>query len=513
MFIRKKKNQSGSISVQILKKERGKSILIETIGCSNDFNQIKKLEQKANDRIDELLPQQCFDFTYSQEDQIITQYFNSEPNIQVYTIGPELILGKIFDTIGFNVIQEELFRHIVLARLVYPVSKLKTTDYLLHYNRINIDVEQIYRFLDRFYKKYKSEVERIVYEHTKKILQGKISMVFYDMTTLYFEAENEDDLRKIGFSKDGKFQCPQIMLGLLVGENGLPIGYDVFEGNKFEGHTLMPIIEQIQKKYGFPKPIVIADSGLLSKDNLDKLSEQKYEFILGARIKNETEKIKKEILEKSKDLINEESIVIIKPDGLRLIINYSDQRAKKDAYNREKGLKKLRQQVSSGKLTKESINNRGYNKFLQLDNEVNVSIDETKINEDKKWDGLKGYITNSNLSPKDIISNYKHLWQIEKAFRISKTDLRIRPVYHRKRDRIEAHLCIAFVAYAVYKELERLLINHKVRLSPAKAIELTKTIYQLEFLLPESNKTKKILANLLENQKLLLKICNSLPFG
>lgn len=126
-------------------------------------------------------------------------------------------------------------------------------------------------------------MERITYNHTRKVLKT-ISVVFYDMTTLYFEAEDEDDLRKIGFSKDGKFQKPQIMLGLLVGEGGFPIGYDIFKGNTSEGKTLMPVLQAIQKKYQFGKPIVVADAALLSKDNLETLAEKNYTFIIGGRI-------------------------------------------------------------------------------------------------------------------------------------------------------------------------------------------------------------------------------------
>ena len=149
----------------------------------------------------------------------------------------------------FNEIKNTLFRHITIARLAYPASKLKTVDYLYRYLGIDISEDKIYRFLDELNKTYKEKVEKIAYQNTKKHLGGTISVVFYDMTTLYFEAEDEDDLRKIGFSKDGKFQCPQIMLGLLVGKNGYPIGYDIFEGNTFEGHTLIPILEKIQKVY------------------------------------------------------------------------------------------------------------------------------------------------------------------------------------------------------------------------------------------------------------------------
>jgi len=504
MYIRAKKNKSGSVSIQIIQKNKGKYKVIESIGVAYNVKDKEYLENKARHRINDLEIQTSIPLL-SKKDNIILDFLSQEQSPVVRKIGPELVLGKIFNKIGLNEINEELFKYVTLARLTYPVSKLKTTEYLLQHQNIEIDVDKIYRFLDRFHKKYKTKVEDIVYKHSKKVL-GKINIVFYDMTTLYFEAENEDDLRKIEFSKDGKFQCPQIMLGLLVGEEGYPISYNIYEGNTFEGHTIIPIIRQTQKRYNLPNPTVIADSGLLSKKNLESLSELQYEFILGARIKNETELLKKEILEKSENLEDKENFIITKPKGLRLVISYSNKRAKKDKYNREKGLTRLKQRIKSGKMTKEQINNRGYNKFLILNNEVTVSLDESKVLKDEKWDGLKGYITNhAKLTAEEVIANYNHLWKIEKAFRISKSDLRIRPVFHRKRDRIEAHICIAFCAYAIYKELERQLKINKTGVSPAKAIELTKTIFEISFYLPDSGEKKKIFNHLSDLQKTLLR--------
>jgi transposase len=268
--------------------------------------------------------------------------------------------------------------------------------------------------------------------------------VFYDVTTIYFEIDDEDELRKTGFSKEGKHQNPQIVLGLLVSRNGYPLAYEIFEGNKFEGHTMLPILDAFKQKYSLERLIIIADSGLLSRSNIEELQSKNYEFILGARIKNESNIIKEKIL--GLRLENGQS-ALIKKGNLNLIIAYSDNRAKKDSHNREKGLSKLEKQIRIGHLTKSNINNRGYNKFLKMDGEIKVTIDKSKLNEDKAWDGLKGYITNTNLAKDEIIENYQHLWQIEKAFRISKTDLKIRPIYHRLQRRIEAHICISFVAY------------------------------------------------------------------
>ena len=328
-------------------------------------------------------------------------------------------------------------------------------------------------------------MQQISYRHTLKVLNNNISIVFYDVTTLYFEIENEDELRKTGFSKEGKHQHPQIVLGLLVSVDGYPLAYDIFEGNKFEGHTMMPMISTFKEKYNLGQLVVIADSGLLSSDNITELQTKGYEYILGARIKNDSLQIKQQVM--AMTFKNGQSHIIRKDKQTRLIISYSEARAKKDRANRARGLQKLEKQIRTGKLTKANINNKGYNKYLKLEGELKISIDKKKYEQDAHWDGLKGYITNTRLSKEEIIDNYNHLWKIEKAFRITKTDLKIRPVYHQIQRRIEAHICIAFVAYKVYKELERKLKQLNSKLSPEKAIEIAKTIYSIKGIKPISN--------------------------
>ncbi|MEM9934094.1 MAG: IS1634 family transposase [Bacteroidota bacterium] len=174
---------------------------------------------------------------------------------------------------------------------------------------------------------------------------------------------------------------------------------------------------------------------------------------------------------------------------MNLVISYSSKRAGKDEYNRQRGLKRLKKSMGKGKMTKAHLNNRGYNKFLKMDGELKISLDEQKIVQDKKWDGLKGYLTNCDLSSQEVMASYQQLWQIEKAFRISKTDLKIRPVFHYRKRRIEAHICICFCAYKLYKELERRLREAGSMISPTRAIEAVSTIYGIEMTLPKSKKT------------------------
>lgn len=501
MFVRKKINKSGVVSIQLIQKVKGKSKLVKTIGSSLDPKQIEQLFLRAKDEVERYGGQQVLDFTEHDDALFLLRVKESIEQIQL--IGPELILGKLYDEIGFNRIKEKEFRHLVITRIIYPGSKLRMVDYVQRHTGVHLEIDKVYRFMDKLSSRYKQQVEQISFAHTKALLGEQINVVFYDVTTLYFEASDEDDLRRTGFSKDGKHQHPQILLGLLVSQGGYPLAYEIFEGNKFEGHTMLPVFNEFRKRYKIKKLIMVADAGLLSNENIQQLKLLNQEFIIGARLKNEPKLLQEKIL--SQHIGNGKSICIDKTDDTKLIVSYSETRAKKDKANRAKGLKKLERAIAKGKLTKHHINNRGYNKYLKLEGEISIKIDYKKYRHDAKWDGLKGYLTNTSLNNNEVIENYKHLWQIEKAFRISKTDLKIRPVYHYRKHRIQAHICVAFCAYKLYKELERRLQQHPQKLSPEKAIEIIKSIYAINLILPQSKNKTTLLLDKTDEQKNLLK--------
>ena len=485
LFVRTKRNKTGTISVQVIDKSSGRYKVVKTIGCSADPHAINQLYQQGLDYIDKCLGQRGLEFTPESDQMFYRQVINSITAHKL--IGPELILNSIFNHIGFNQIEDELFMHLVISRLTYPRSKLKTVEYLKRYFGVNYDVYKVYRYMDELHNNYQNLIEQISYQHSKQVLGGNISIVFYDVTTIYFEAEKEDELRITGFSKDGKHQNPQIVLGLLVSMEGYPMAYQIYEGNKFEGHTLIPVLDAFRETYQLNNLIVVADAGLMSKDNVEDICKRGFQYILGARLKSLNEQLCHDILNLSLEDGQEQAIKV--DDQTRLIISYSSKRARKDAYNRNRGLKKLERALASGKLTKKHINNRGYNKYLAISGEVNVHIDYEKFHHDAKWDGLKGYMTNTKLKVTDVVGHYKHLWSIEKAFRISKTDLRIRPVYHRLNQRIKAHITISFCAYKVYKELERQLKQRNANQSAARVIEVLNSIFAIEIRLPNSQQT------------------------
>ncbi len=502
------------VSVQVISKHTGQYQVIRSFGVGRTEQELVRLEECARTFI---VQQEGFvGELFAEEDEVrLEDFLSTINNSEIQVIGPELIFGRLYDKIGYGTINNDMFRHLVVSRLFSPGSKLKTIDYLERYQGITYSSDKIYRFLDKLSRKVdyleshratnksgtdiKTMVERITFDHTKQVLRGKITVAFYDMTTLYFEASDEDDLRKTGFSKDGKHQCPQIFLGLLVAGGGNPIGYEIFEGNIFEGHTFIPVLENVEKKYSLGKPIIVADAGLLSDDNRKLLEGSGYQYILGARVKNSKDVLKEKIL--SFKLQNDQIATIKQEDGTRLIVAMSDKRAIKDKHNRQKGLERLQKRIQSGKLTKSCINNRGYNKYLKLEGEIKISIDDKKFLADAAWDGIKGYVTNTKLSAKKVIENYANLWYIERAFRMNKTDLRIRPIYHHLRNRIEGHICICFTAYTVLLEMERMLKYKKSEITVKRAQELTKTMYQLVYRLPKSKFAKTKILGMDDEQR------------
>jgi transposase len=502
MFIRKNKNRSGSISIQIVQKVNRRNVIVKTIGVAKSKREEELLSLLAKQYISSQLGLQSLFVEH--DDLVVENFVQQITNDHFQCVGPELILGKIYEKMGLpNSGSCELLKHLVLCRLVSPGSKLHTVEYLRKHCNQNLSVYSIYRYLDTFDSSIQPEVETAIFNYTKNLLGGNIGVVFYDMTTLYFETSESDDYRVPGFNKDGKHQHPQIMIGLLVSSSGLPVGYQIFEGNTAETSTLIPVLEQFAKRFGIEKPVVVADAALLSKTNQQALHDGGYQFILGGRLKNESQQIKREILKLN---IQEGKAVALQSPFGRIVIGYSSKRAKKDYHNRQKGLKRLEEKVRSGKLNKAHINNRGYNKYLKIEGTARVSIDYNLYQEEAVWDGLKGYVTNTLLEPQEVIQHYSQLWQIEKAFRISKTDLRIRPIYHRIKHRIEAHICLCFAAYAIYKELERILKEQNVGMSVEKAIEEIKQIRKLSYVLPNSREQKAQILKPTELQEQLLKM-------
>jgi transposase len=491
MFVKKKRNRSGTTSVVV--SEKCNQIYKEhiTIGISSDELEIKQLVEQGKQWISDykrkFFPELDFfgEEKQSQADEkyLVLQFLNQVENILLN--GTELILDRVFNQVGFHQIKDDIFRKLVHARLSYPGSKSATVEYLKNHFDEDVHLSRIYRYLDKLNHSQQDKIQDISVLHTQQLLGGQIGVMFYDVTTLYFETDQEDELRKTGFSKEGRHSNPQIILGLLVSIDGYPLAYCIHEGNKYEGHTMLPIVKEFVKKYQLSDFVVVADSGLMTEKNLLEMETNGYQYIIGAKIKSETISVKQWIISQPK--IDRQMVELEKENGRRLLVGYTEERAKKDAYNRQKGVKRLEKIYKRGSLTKEHINKRGYNKFLKIEQDITVSINYDKIAEDAQWDGLKGYLTNTELTMEQVYTAYHNLWNVERAFRISKSKIEIRPMFHFTRKRIEAHICICFVALKVYKELERILKGTQINMSVDKVLNMAKTITTIQIRMPLNN--------------------------
>ncbi len=493
MYVRKKKYASGNIGIIVVEKREGKMKELATIGIARQDHEIDALVAKANEWIDREKHRRHprLDLFGEGEAQCETELLMAEQMLScisnITIDGADMILDRVFDNVGFNRIEDDIFRRLVKARLSYPASKAATVEYLKNHFDEDVSLSKIYRYLDKLSDSQHKIVQDISVEHTRKVLGGNIGVLFYDVTTLYFEADHEDDLRKTGFSKEGRHKNPQIILGLLVSIGGYPLAYCIHEGNKYEGHTMLPVVTEFVRKYNLDSFIVVADSGLMNNDNIADLEANGYKYIIGAKIKNESKVIREWILGQPKE--DCKMAVYDKGNGQRLLVGYTEKRAGKDSYNREKGVRRLEKAYLRGTLTKDNINKRGYNKFLKMEGDVRVTINYEKLEEDARWDGLKGYLTNTDIPVEEVFAAYHNLWHVEKAFRIAKSKIEIRPMFHFTRKRIEAHVCICFVALKVYKELERLLKLSAISMSVDKVLALAQTIVTIQLTLPQNKTT------------------------
>lgn len=509
MFVRKKTSKSNpNIYFQLAESYREGDLvrqkIIKHIGTAKDEHQVKQmqilgeqLKKLYESNATEAEIEQYYQKEISKIQQSSPSLFNCK-KIQTKKLGLHDIYGKILDEMGLSRILKSqkhnvILKDLIMAKIAQPSSKRKAVEILSEDFGIEHKLNKIYKMMDQINEDLIKEIQRKISEYSKHLLSGTIHVLYYDVTTIYFESFTEDELKRLGFSKDNKFNQPQLVLTMLVSDKGLPLGYQLLPGNTYEGNTLIMAIKSWREQYPEQRFTLVADSGLLNDLNINTLEQENINYIVASRIKN-LPKITKEEIFSIKELSNrnEDWFFDIRSDNnRRLVVSYKVNRASKDKYDREKNLNKLMSKLSCSKNPSSFINNYGYKKFIDIDKNAKVTINESKILEQERWDGLHGIITNvDGLSAKEIYSQYRGLWQIEDAFRINKTDLKIRPIFHWTLKRILSHVCLSYITYACYKSAEfilhqqGILLSHRVikdKLSKVKASiykdKTTKEIY------------------------------------
>ena len=368
------------------------------------------------------------------------------------------IFGTLFNELGFHQIlngaQREVLRDVVLARIACPVSKAETQQILAADFGREIDLDRIYRMMDALVVQ-KERVQKKVFLATEQLCFGKVDIVLFDVTTLYFESTEEDELRAFGYSKDQKFHSTQVVLALATAPNGLPIGYHLFPGNTADVSTLLASLENWQKVLPIGRVRFIADRAMMSEKNLRSLEEAGIEYVVAAQLKKQPKPMQEKILSSSR----EKSAVVLdeklEESSRRLIVTFCPKRHAKDSQDRTRVLEKVTKKIGKGKNAKKLVSNTGYQKYLSCTGESGLFIDEDKIKRDAAWDGFHGIITNCvGETPEELLSEYRRLWIIEESFRIQKHNLSLRPIYHFKPERIEAHILICYMAFTLMRHLE-----------------------------------------------------------
>jgi hypothetical protein len=381
------------------------------------------------------------------------------------------VLDGVYSDLGFGALGDDVFRDLVLARVVEPTSILDTGRVLADLGRKAASDKTIRRTLARCADGgYRDKIAGLCFAHA--LASGNVSLILYDVTTLYFEAEHEDALRKVGYSKERRVD-PQIVVGLLVDRHGFPLEIGCFEGNQAEKLTILPVIRQFQARHGLEAMVVVADAGMLSAANLADLDEAGLGFIVGSRVTKAPVDLEShfrwhgdafsdgQVIDtltpktgKNKDndpALRTEPAWDRKdhPKSWRAVWAFSAKRFARDNSTLTAQENRARDVISGAKSarTPRFVKNAG----------GTPALDEKALARARRLAGLKGYVTNipaAVMPPAEVISCYHDLWHVEQSFRMSKTDLAARPMFVRKRDAIEAHLTIVFTALAVAREAQ-----------------------------------------------------------
>lgn len=437
--IRKVRAKSGSVAIQVGQYHGKKFEVIKHLGSAREKTKIDELQILASEFIKANSPQLSLNFKPHSEEVLYKRGIGVQKSrlTTAYTY-----LSKVYEKLGFDQLNNELLKHFCMIRVLEPASKIKSLYLLKKYFGLDYKKTTAFRLLSQTVS-LKEKVVSLAINYAKGNLGFDFSLVFYDVTTLYFETHQSDDFRLNGFSKDNKINQPQILVGLMVNQTGFPVYYDIFPGNTFEGHTIIPVIVQIKTQYKIEKLTVVADAGMLSEDNLSSLEKYQIDYIVGARIKT----LKIDQVKLVAQQLNHTDGGLIRMGNF--IYDYSSKRAQKDKSDNDRQLQKAEYLINHpSKILKRSP-------FLATPKNKDLNLNSEIIEKYQLLEGIKGYKTNvTDLPDHLLISRYKDLWHVEQSFRIAKSDLAARPIYHRKKDSIEYHILIVFMALCLTKTIE-----------------------------------------------------------
>lgn len=441
--IREVKTASGSTAVQVIYYLNRNRVILKHIGSARDDRELEALKFLAIEFIKDYTHQLSVFPELNPNEHLLVQYTQC---IGFYYRFFYDTIQKVMVQIGFDDLSSNLFRDLVVIRILEPASKLRSIELLETYFGISHRRQNFYREAKKWLS-LKEQVQQKVLSFAQKEYSFDYTLLFYDVTTLYFETFAGDELRNTGFSKDSKSQQPQVLVGLMVNKDGFPIAFDIYPGNTFEGHTILPIIKSFIERNKVKNFTVVADAAMVSTENIKALREENIHYIVGARLGSLSRDLFDCI---DSRLVREDGKTIrINTDKGDLICSYSSARYRKDKYEMEKQIAKAKSIVNRPSKNKKA-------KFVKVDEEK-LMLNEELITKTSKLLGLKGYYTDLDevtLNTNQVIKLYHELYKIEQAFRIAKSDLETRPIFHFKEEPIKLHLLICFMALVISKHIE-----------------------------------------------------------
>jgi transposase len=465
MKIRVVKTASMANAVQVVRYQNNKRVVLRHLGSAHSEAELNDLLVMAEEWIKDYGNQLSI-FPDENPNKLLHLNHSSFVGVK-YRFFYEQI-STVQEIMGLNNLPA-ILNDLVAIRIFEPASKLRSLELLELFFGIVHSRKNYYKIAPDCIG-LKQSVEQSVLAFAKAHNEFNCDLLFYDVTTLYFETFEEDDLRKNGFSKDNKSQQPQILIALMVSKEGFPIAYEVFSGSTFEGHTIIPVIQKFIARNKIKDFTVVADAAMISTENVRQLTQNNINYIVGARLGNlsapELESIDKNIGREHGKSIR------IKTGNGYLVCSYSQVRYNKDRYEMEKQIEKAKRVVEKPSKNKKL-------KFTQTDG-AKISLNETLIKKTQKLLGIKGYYTNLEESVADnttIMERYHELYKIEQAFRISKSDLQTRPIFHFKEQPIKLHILICFMALVISKHIEL-----KTGISIRKFIDESKRVVDGEIL-------------------------------
>ena len=443
--IRTSKTGSGKIEVQVVYYHKRKTIVVKHFGSGDIEKDIQSLKEEAKKWIEK--ESNTYGLFSKNADEVFLESYSYQGFKYFYAYE---FLEKIFQKFNCHKYLNGLFKDLVISRILEPNSKRESLNFLTEFMDKDHSLDSLYKQIVKYDESKKQGLETEIMKIAKAELNFDFSFVLYDVTTLYFESFEDYEFQKPGFSKDNKANQPQVVVGLVVTRDGLPLSYQIWKGNTFEGHTFIPILKAFKNTHKIEKLTVVADSAMLSKINFQTLKEEGLNYIVGARLGN----LKQDILERVlKDFKMQDNYSTRVDD---LIVDYSSARYQKDLSDLEKQKKKAEKYLGELSFRTPKL------KYLKTEL-LNNSLNQELIDKHKRLLGLKGYYTDLNLPNTEIINYYHNLYKVEHAWRIAKSDLQTRPIYHHKEESIRNHLLICFVALtiSVYLELKTKLPSLK----------------------------------------------------